>query len=209
MNGPRSPGYRHPASPMNRRHAAVVHHAFTVIELLVVVAVIGTLVSLMVPAIQRARESSRRTSCGNNLRQLVHLTTLFADANGRLPSNRWTDALAPLVTGGRNHRSGIVLLDVLRCPAAGTMPGDHVTTGFNSSLFDERSRLDRLTHRLVISDLIPEVGGPASPGPIATTTTVGSAHPGIKAVWAAGDGSTRILEDEIDSRVLFAVVVGE
>jgi len=60
--------------------------AFTLVELLVVLAVIGILVSLMLPAIQVARESARKTHCRNNLRQIAVALQVYHDTHQTLPS---------------------------------------------------------------------------------------------------------------------------
>ncbi len=44
---------------------------FTLVELLVVIAIIGTLVALLLPAVQAARESARGNTCRNNIKQLM------------------------------------------------------------------------------------------------------------------------------------------
>jgi prepilin-type N-terminal cleavage/methylation domain-containing protein/prepilin-type processing-associated H-X9-DG protein len=68
-----------------RRTFALRRHGFTLVELLVVIAIIGVLVALLLPAVQAAREASRRTQCTNQMRQLTLATHNFHDVNLKLP----------------------------------------------------------------------------------------------------------------------------
>jgi prepilin-type N-terminal cleavage/methylation domain-containing protein len=63
--------------------------AFTLVELMVVVAIVAVVVALLLPAVQAARESARRTSCGNNIRQLALGCQQHLEQQGVLPSGGW------------------------------------------------------------------------------------------------------------------------
>src|SRR6187401_2813626 len=71
--------------PVLRRRSAASTAAFTLIELLVVIAIIAILIAMLVPAVQKVRESAARTQCMNNLKQIGLGLHSYHDAKKRLP----------------------------------------------------------------------------------------------------------------------------
>lgn len=70
-----------------QRNAA--HAGFTLLELLVIIAIMGILVAIILPAVQIAREASRRGACTNNLKQLGTAIVTHESTHGSLPSGGW------------------------------------------------------------------------------------------------------------------------
>lgn len=69
--------------------------AFTLVELLVVIAIIGILVAMLLPAIQSARESARKTQCISNIRQVALALVNYHDRNGHFPpSGEWASGIS-------------------------------------------------------------------------------------------------------------------
>ena len=82
--------------PMSPSYVTNRRSGMTLVELLVVIAIIGLLISTLMPAVQAARESARRASCLNNMRQLGLAAHHFHDVNKKFP----TGARLPIDVAG-------------------------------------------------------------------------------------------------------------
>ncbi|MEO2045864.1 MAG: DUF1559 domain-containing protein [Pirellulales bacterium] len=131
-------------------------HGFTLVELLVVIAIIGILVALLLPAIQAARESARRSQCQNNLKQIGIALHNFHDSMSAFPAGMQFDRPSRATTD-INYRANwiITILPFLEQQAL------YDTFDFEQVISHENNRIPRGT--LISTLLCPSDTGAEQP----------------------------------------------
>ena len=167
---------------------------------LVVIAIIGTLVGLLLPAVQAAREAARRSQCSNNLKQLALACQVFHDANKRLPPGM-ADDLSPFgqgITGsaavGGNRGSSWM---------AYILPGIEEQALYAQIAFKDYSPFKY--NGVIAGKMIPPFRCPSSPLAIWSPNTLGVGYPmrasyvGISG--AADTAANDILPNFVEPRI--------
>lgn len=137
------------------------HVGFTLVELLIVIAIIGILVGLLLPAVNSAREAARRTQCSNNIKQLSLACLNYESANGEFPYGRkydvwdtytWIQLSMPFI------EEGPVQEDYWTLPETGFV---RQYPGPNGPIGDDE-RLRRARHSLIPGYYCPSDRTPAA-----------------------------------------------
>jgi prepilin-type N-terminal cleavage/methylation domain-containing protein len=164
-------------APLVRRPA----RAFTLVELLVVIVILGMLMALLLPAVNAAREKARQATCGNNTREIALAHISFATTKGRLTgylntlsgSNfpiSWVTSILPelgrndiynQVRANPNNFTPQSTLEVLLCPSdefkkAGDLTLSYgVAAGFYDRVASAASPLDTRNSAVFVEDYVP------------------------------------------------------
>jgi prepilin-type N-terminal cleavage/methylation domain-containing protein/prepilin-type processing-associated H-X9-DG protein len=137
---------RYPWATARASHGMRLAAAFTLVELLLVIAIIATLAGLSLAGVQKARESARRSACSNNLKQIAMGMSLYEQAKKCYPAGReGSDMACPKQDVIGENTSGFVhilpfieqapLYDQYSLAAAGTAKKEDIPNVFAAAVF--------------------------------------------------------------------------
>ncbi len=130
-------------------------NAFTLVELLVVIGIIGILTAMLLPAVQMVRESGRRTTCLNHVRQLALGCMNYESTHGHLPMGvKGFDSMARPVTGTEYY--GMTWITRI-------LPHIEQTAIWNQAVEDFRYRPYPFRSHIGMQTVLPAVNCPSDP----------------------------------------------
>jgi prepilin-type N-terminal cleavage/methylation domain-containing protein len=152
-----------------------LRRGFTLIELLVVIAIIGTLVALLLPAVQQARERARQTGCRNNLKQIGLALHNYHGAHSRFPPSStsdveqggwiadpltrhihsWSSLILPYLDQGPLHNQidfNVSSLHPVNLPVGSKVPPMYRCPTYSGAEFSQDANYTRLSERYAITN---------------------------------------------------------
>ena len=161
---------------------------YTIMELIVVMAVITVLAALILPAIQSSREAARRTECLNNVKQLVLAHQMYHDSHNRFP-NLWAPAF--------ENTDTVVTPRQFRCPSysdSAVFAAELTVYAHNGLLVGEKiaAITDGTSNTVLHGEL--KFGEHWAGSPLLPSLRCESGHT-AGAVYGFADGATRMLSN--------------